>query len=334
MKKKERKKDPELYELQPEELVDISEQAFEDVRASLEKVEAMKQTVADGIIKAKEKNLKDHVEKMRTLLRKLVVMENSLKEEQNKKEAAKMAFELDRLEAECNRELSPSEEISDSADVENKFTTVALRYNAAAKLICFGGIFACLLGCVIYLLLVQIDPVNIRFEWIWMAINGLGIALFAALGVALRQKSIDYMGLAEEAADKRRAEEEEKAQRVADEFAEIMAQAYALELEKENEANKKPEDKEEKDDNLIETSTHGKILSVKKVKKENAEGVHVTVRGGSAVLFATIAAGLATLATFVFAGKRSKKKKEEKKAEKKPATNSPRIQGVFFQMPE
>ena len=138
MKKKEQKSAAELYEIQPEELVDISEQAFEDVRVSLEKVEAMKQTVAEGIIKAKEKGLKDHVEKLRALLRKLVVMENALKEEQNKKETAKMAFELDKLAAECNREISTKDEPATPVSNETKFVTVAMRYNVAAKLIGMG----------------------------------------------------------------------------------------------------------------------------------------------------------------------------------------------------
>jgi hypothetical protein len=96
----------ELYELEPELVVDISDQAFEDLSASLKKIEAMKQEIAEGILKAKKKNLTAHVEKFRAILRELVVMENALLEEKSKKETAKLASELDRLEAECSKELS------------------------------------------------------------------------------------------------------------------------------------------------------------------------------------------------------------------------------------
>lgn len=328
MEHNERNASAQLYELEPDVAVDISEQAFEELRVSLGKVEAMKQTVANAIIKAKEKDLKDHVETFRALLRKLVVMENSLKDEQNKKETAKLAFELDQLEAECYGELAENEAEIEATEQESRHSLTSVRYRIAAKLIGFGGVFACLLGCIAYLIFAQIDAMEVSFNWLWVAVNAVGVVLFTAIGISLNKKSLYYADLAKTDADLIAAEEEKTARKLAAEFSNIAAAAYALELEAEKAAKGSEEEKP------VEENSHAKLLSVKKGKNEKDDGVHVTVEGHPVVALAVVAAGIAAVTAMLLVGKRPKVGKKEKKADKKADQKANKkeavMQGVCF----
>ncbi len=307
----------ELYELEPNVSVDISAQAFEELRVSLEKVEAMKQVVAESIVKAKQKNLKDHVETFRNLLRKLVVMEASLKEEQDRKDTAKLAFELDALEEECNREIAADEAILETPAVESRHTLTSIRYGIAAKLIGFGGVFACLLGCIIYLIFVQIDGMEVSFHWIWPILNGIGVVIFTVIGLALNRKALRYEDLAQKEEAELIAEEEKEAQKAAAEVFEIAAAAYTLELEAEKAGKKKDaaEGAEEK--------SKCKLACIKKLKKAKREGEPAEDKKKSKLMVTAIAAG-AALAAVMLVGKGKRSKKKGKKAAK--------IHGVFFQI--
>ena len=326
MENNERSLSAQLYELEPDLAVDISEQAFEELRVSLDKVGAMKQSVADAIIKAKEKDLKDHVERLRAVLRKLVVMENSLKEEHDLKETAKLACELDQLEAECLGEVSEDETVLESQEAESKHVLTSVRYGIAAKLVGFGGVFACLLGCIAYLIFTNIDAMEVTFNWIWLIINAVGVVLFTVIGIVLNRKALYYTALAKEDADLLALKEDKKAQKLAAEYSNIVAAAYALELNAEKAAKGS-------EDDLVKEETHGKLLSIKKVKDQKTEGVHVTVNGNPVVVLAALATGVAAaLTAALLVGKRPKGEKKAKKTEKKADQKEALLQGVCFLM--
>ena len=153
-----------LYELEPDHPIDISDRAFEDVRASLEKVEAMKVTVTECIVRAKEKDLRDHADRFRAILRKLVTVEKSLRESEDKKVTAKVAFELDQLEKDCNVEIDECETVATGGLADSKYEVMASRCRIAALFVGFGGILACLLGCIFYLIFTQESVLNLPFE--------------------------------------------------------------------------------------------------------------------------------------------------------------------------
>ena len=315
----------ELYELEPGQVIDISDQAFEDLRASLQKIEAMKQSVAEGILKAKKKNLNEHVEKFRAILRELVIMENSLLEEQSKKETAKLASELDQLEAECTKELSAVAEESAVQESKSTHTLKATRFGIAAKLIGFGGVFACLLGCIAYLSLVQIDAVPVSFDWIWLIVNAVLVVIFAAIGLALNKKALYYLALAQEDADQLAAEEAQAAQKLAAQFSNLALQAYAVELELEN--REKQSDVEEP------IKEKGPFFSIKKISHGKTEGVQVSVNTSPVLIAAAAVAGAsaAVLAAFLL-GKRSGGEKKAKNPASRSENNAPKLQGILFRV--
>lgn len=315
----------ELYELEPELVVDISDQAFEDLSASLKKIEAMKQEIAEGILKAKKKNLTAHVEKFRAILRELVVMENALLEEKSKKETAKLALELDRLEAECSKELSANAATEAAEEIRSEHSLKATRYGIAARLIGFGGVFAFLLGCIVYLVLVQVDAVHVTFNWIWPIANAALAVLFAAIGLSLNKKSLSYAALAQADAERLAAEKEKAADKLAAEYSGIALQAYAVELAKEMQENAPAADELPKE--------KAPFFSVKKVGSGSAEEVQISVNASPLMLFAATFAGAAALATVLLVGKSSHGgKKEKRRSAPASKKSTPKLQGIFLHL--
>ena len=304
-----------------DQIIDISDEAFEELQASLDRVEAMKQDVAEGLFKAKQKSLDEHVEKFRAILRQLVIMENALLEEKSKKESAKLAIELERLEEEYNHKLSMNSEKTAARVAQSKYTRTAARYGIAASLVGFVGVFACLMGCIAYLILVQIDSLHLPFEWIWILVNAVGAVLFAAAGFSLNQKSFYYDDLAKEELLTFKAEEERAAKKLAAEYSNVTAQAYAVEMEMEMQAQKESEEE------LV--SEGDAFLSVKKVKVGTTESLHVDVKDHPALVVTAALAGAAAMVAAFWMGKRSydeklakKEKKEERKANKRAKKQS------------
>lgn len=315
----------ELYELEPDQPIDISDRAFEDVRASLEKVEAMKVTVTECIVRAKEKDLRDHAERFRAILRKLVTVEKALRESQDKKTTAKVAFELDQLEQDCNVEIDECETVANGGPIDTKNEILASRFRIASTLVGVCGVLACLLGCIIYLIFTQETVLNLPFEWVWLVINGVGAIAFVLAGYLLYKRSLYYVGLVEQEEYERMKEEEAQADYLAWEVANIEALAYSMEMDREREmkaaAEKKPSDDAEK-------AKKGLFAFLKKKKKEDADKEH------SKVVVAAFVAGVVTTAVTLIALASSKKseKPAKEKNPKKEKKKAPKVYGVFFQM--
>ena len=312
MKQRNQEKSEERYELTPGCTVDISDQALEDLNNSLERIKELKQKVIDGILRPKKKELDAYTERFRAMLCQLVMMENALLEEKSQKESARLAQKLDLLEAECAKELPVAEKKPVAKAHKSKYTLTAVRYDIASRLIGFGGVFACLLGCVAYLVLVLIYPQEVAFDWIWLIANAAGALLFLIIGASLHQKSRFFSALARE--DLARAAKGIDGGAFA--LSHAALQAYAIELNMEAQEKKETE---EEDASWKELHT----FSVKKTKSATSEGIDVDVNVDASILLALTAAlaGAAALTVAFFLGKRScgeKKKKASKKRSIEP----------------
>lgn len=294
----------ETYELEPEQPIDISEAAFDDLNASIAKVEAMKRAAADSIVKAKEKGLVEHTERFRVLLRKLVIMDNELKAEKERKEKARLAADLDRLEADVTGEIYEFEKDSIEEYTESENELKAIRYGVAAKLFGLVGSFACLIGCVVYLIL-TITTLSVPFEWVWIIADGAMLAVFAILGICMSRASCTYARLAEEEEYERMLEEEALEEQRAAEASEIAAQAYALEQESADAAAAPAK--------ICVLEKLRKVAGCKKKKDAAKPAAKAKAKVNPKVVVPAIAAGAAVLAVAAASGKKAKKKKASPK---------------------
>ena len=312
----------ERYELDLDRIGGSTDQEMESLQDSLARLDAMKQEIIEAILQAKQKKMTEHVERLRALLCRLVVAENALLEEMHQRESAALAVELDRLEAECGRALPVQEPAAARAPRQSRHSVIAVRYSVAAGLIGLGGVIACLLGCVIYLILVQIPSLGVTFELPWILANTVGAVLFAAAGLSLNQKSRLHDEMAAEELSRISREDLLEAQRLAAERADIKAQAYAAEIERERQTQEPEENGE-----LAESDG---FFSVKKVKVGKTESLHVDVKGNPAVLLTAAFAGAAAVMGAFWVGKRSggdkkpksKPQKSDEKKQKKMAKRS------------
>ena len=300
----------EMYELEPNQPIDISDRAFEDVRASLEKIEAMKVTVTECIVRAKEKDLRDHTERFRAILRKLITVEKALKETQDKKTTAKVAFELDRLEQDCNVEIDECETVAMEGSVDSKNEVLVTRLRIASFLVGGGGVLACLLGCILYLIFTQETVLNLPFEWVWLIINALGAIAFVFVGFCLYKRSLFYVELMEQEAYDRMKEEEAQADYLAWEVTNIEALAYSMEMDHEREMKAlAPVDSTQKDDVKDAKKSLFSFLKKKK-KKEAAE------KENSKIVVAAFVAGVVTTTVTLFSLLKLKKAEKVEKPKK------------------
>lgn len=293
-----------MYELEPDQPIDISDAAFDDLKESIEKVEAMKLAAAESIVKAKEKGLVTHTERFRVLLRKLVIMDNELKAEKERKETAKLAAELDRLEAEFTNEIYEREKDKIEEYPESEYERKAMLHGVFAKLFGLVGSIACMLGCIIYLIL-TLTTTLVPFDWIWVIADAVLLLVLVIVGACLGRSSATYARLAEEEEYERMLEEEAREEIRAAEESDIAAQAFALEQEMEAEAN------------------DPSCCVLKKLQKATKVGkVKVSLKANPKVVVPVAAAcGVAVATAAVIAGKK------KAKAKKKTA---PKLRGVML----
>ncbi len=297
-----------LYELLPDQPVDISDAAFADIEESLARVDAMKRMAAESIVKAKERGLSVHTERFRVLLRKLVVMDNELKAEKERKITARLAADLDQLEFDLNQEVYEygKEKAEDEEISENKIK--ARRHEIAAVLFGLVGSFVCLIGCIAYFILNMVTE-DVPFEWVWVIADGVLCLIFVIIGLCCARASAVYKQLAaEEETEKLRMAEVRREQMAAEE-SDIAEIAYALERESQD-AAEAPACKE------------GFLEKVKSMAKGKA-GAEIQVEVNKKALIPAIATGAAVLA--LAAASKSKKKKKEAKKKK-----APKLQGVII----
>ncbi len=291
--------------------VDISEEAFAELQASLDKTEHMKHTVAEAIVRAKEKELTPQVARLRVLLRKLFAMEAILRREQTRKEIVKLTAELNALEAEYTAELlhpEESESIGKDAGDGCCYAKKATRRECAAKFFGYLGAVLGLFGCIAYLILTREDMLGLPFSWGYVAICGGVLVLFTVIALLFHASARVNASLAEALQEQHLAWETETAALLEAEEAEATAKAFALELEKTVQATEVPAEEEE-----------GKCCCLKKLKQSaTPEGLTVSVKTNPKALAAVAVIGVVAVITASLAGKRKKTKQ----------ATTPKIHGI------
>ncbi len=221
--------------------------ALDYLREEIAKLQEKETVLTEKLCLAKEKGLPEHADKCRVLLQKVVRQRLKKQEDLRQAEARLLAAELDALTAEIGAEIDPPvetvEEELDGYDYLAKFK----RMNLIAKMIGTIGVIACFLGAFVYLILTQVETLNLPFEWIHLAVVG-GVAvvfvIVAAIiaGSAKKYKQIAAMIEEERAADA--AELELAAKEEVFTIESLNAATEAYEIEKQLDVKKsKPENK-------------------------------------------------------------------------------------------
>ncbi|MBO5294752.1 MAG: hypothetical protein J6B71_05880 [Clostridia bacterium] len=254
-----------------EETVDDATLA-EELRADIRLLKEKEKLVAQKLSLAKSKGLSPQVDQCRALLQKVVahrqkkqeelkVVEERLREAEAKKFAAEFSEEIADLTEHIERDVLgiEEEELPEPPSYEPMYDHLAKskRLSAISKAFAFVGIFAGLIGALIYMLVVEFA--YIRFNWIDLAVFG-GVALVMIVvglcvgGASNRQKRI--------------------AETIALEIAELEA-AYEAEMAERAriEAEKRAEWKNENADAVIEAYKLEKAGDAKRNAKKALQGL-------------------------------------------------------------
>lgn len=155
---------------------------------------------------AKEKGLAAQADRCRDLLQKVVRLRQKKQEELRVAEARALAAELDALTEEIGAEFDPAP-IPYEETEEYNYLAKSRRLGLISRMVGFVGVFACFVGAFVYLLLAQVDTLNLPFEWTYLIGVGIGAVVFLVIALCLGASANKYRMLAEEA-EEQRAEEE------------------------------------------------------------------------------------------------------------------------------
>ncbi|MBQ8431856.1 MAG: hypothetical protein IJX28_03125 [Clostridia bacterium] len=280
--------------------VDISDEAFAELQASLDKTESMKNTVAEAIVKANEKGLNQQAARLRILLRKLFAMEGLLRAELSRKEIAKLTAELETLEAEYSAELlSPDAAAEDAEAPQNGhgYAKKAKTLRVFSKIVGYAGAFASLFGCIAYLLLTREELMGLPFSWWGILVNAGALLLFTVIALLLHRAARANAAIAKQMAADHAHYEAEKQELLESELADVTIKAYALELEKMAAKTEAPAEEAPE------------CCCMKHLKK-SANGVKVSVKTNPKAIAAAAVVGVVAVIAASLIGK-GKKKKEK-----------------------
>lgn len=182
---------------------------------------------------AKEKGLTEQADRCRDLLRKVVRQRLKMQEELRIAEARQLAQELDALTEEIGAEFDPAP-IPVEETEEYNYMAKSRRLSFLSKMIGFVGVFACFIGAFVYLLLAQVDTLNLPFEWTGLIVVGIGAVVFFVIALIIGASANKYKLIAE-MLEAEREEENAILEAIAKEEAftaeslDASAEAYALE---------------------------------------------------------------------------------------------------------
>ena len=219
-----------------EELVPVTEEMLEVLRATIAELEEKEALLTEKLCMAKEKGLVQQADRCRSLLQKVVVQKRLKKDELQECEARKLAAELDELAEELELEFDPKPFEEEKA-AEYNYRAKSKRVSLASRIVGFVGVFACMVGALVYLMLTQVETMNLPFNWLYLAITGVAAVVFLIVALLIGHSANNYRRMADELEAEIRAGEEELARQ---KQAELMAlanlnavsEAYSKETEK------------------------------------------------------------------------------------------------------
>ena len=181
-----------------EEIVfDAAEEELEMLRAAIAALEEKEALLTEKLCIAKEKGLTVQADKCRDLLQKVIAQKQTKKGELQEAEARKLAAELDELTEKLENEIDPKP-FEEEKELEYNYRAKAKRMSLISRLIGFVGVFACMAGAIVYLLLTQVETMNLPFEWLYLAITGGAAVVFLIVAICIGNTANAYMRLADE----------------------------------------------------------------------------------------------------------------------------------------
>ncbi|MBR2019635.1 MAG: hypothetical protein IKA05_04480 [Clostridia bacterium] len=218
------------------ELVSVTEEMLEELRATIAELEEKETLLTEKLCAAKEKGLIQQADRCRALLQKVVIQKRIKKDELQECEARKLADELDALAEELELEFDP-DPLEEEREIGYNYRAKAKRVSLISRLVGFVGIFSCFVGSFIYLLLAQVETLNLPFEWMYLAITGVAAVIFLIVALLIGHSANNYRRLAEEKEEEIRLAEEElarqkQAELLASAHLNAMSEAYSKETEK------------------------------------------------------------------------------------------------------
>lgn len=168
------------------------------LKAELEAVEAQEALLLEKIEEAKKLGLVVQTEQLRELLRRCLVAKSRLNRTIMDIEVATRTAELEQLAAEVDDVInSEAVEADLIIDEEEKPASLAkarkqaLGYRIASRIIGYVGVLACLLGSLAYLVMTQVETMNLPFEILYLAVAGGAALFFLLVAVILGAKGRD-----------------------------------------------------------------------------------------------------------------------------------------------
>jgi len=224
-------------DVETEPVCDDAVDTLESLREAIAGLQEKETVLSEKLSLAKEKGLAEQADRCRVLLQKVVRQRLQKQEELRVAEARQLAAELDALTAEIGAEIEPAPVPFEETE-EYNYLAKSRRLGLISRMVGFFGVFGCFLGAFIYLLLTQVDTLNLPFEWGYLVVVGVGAVVFLIVSLIIGTSSNKYRQIAE-LAEAKRCEEEEMLELLAKEellngeSLDATTQAYAIEKETE-----------------------------------------------------------------------------------------------------
>ncbi len=226
-----KKVDEALVDAASEEVCESD--ALEPMREAIAGLQEKEAVLTEKLSLAKEKGLSEQADRCRDLLQKVVRQRLKKQEELRVAEARQLAAELDALTEEIGAEIEPAP-IPVEETEEYNYLAKSRRMGLISRMVGFVGVFACFVGAFVYLLLAQVDTLNLPFEWLYLAIVGAGAVVFLVIALIIGAGANNYKKIAEQL-EAERAEEDAVIELLAKEEAftteslDAATEAYAIE---------------------------------------------------------------------------------------------------------
>lgn len=218
-------------------------ESIEQLKLELELVEAQEALLLEKIAESKKLGLLVQTEQLRELLRRCLATKARINRTIMDIEVVARTIDLNNVASEVDEVLN-SEAVEAALITEEEERPAALQkarkqalgYRIASRIIGYVGVLACLLGSLAYLLMTQVETMNLPFDVLYLAIAGGAALFFLLIAVILGAKARDC---------KRKVSEIEEARLIrlieqseATEFAQIEAESIgaAQVVEAESEA--------------------------------------------------------------------------------------------------
>ena len=226
-----KKVDEALVDAASEEVCESD--ALEPMREAIAGLQEKEAVLTEKLSLAKEKGLSEQADRCRDLLQKVVRQRLKKQEELRVAEARQLAAELDALTEEIGAEIEPAP-IPVEETEEYNYLAKSRRMGLISRMVGFVGVFTCFVGAFVYLLLAQVDTLNLPFEWLYLAIVGAGAVVFLVIALIIGAGANNYKKIAEQL-EAERAEEDAVIELLAKEEAftteslDAATEAYAIE---------------------------------------------------------------------------------------------------------